>query len=140
MKKNRFIGISAWFLILVLANVLLFCLTKEVNGTVIATAIFVEIAFVSSLVFQLLIWRRNKNIDEQFLNIPSMVVLLGYMVIQIPICIIFALASSIIPYKAAILINAILLIVAWLLVLGSISGNDHIQRVNKRQKDYHVKL
>ena len=140
MKNSRFIGILAWFLTLLLANILLFCLTKQINGTIIATAIFIEIAFVSSLIFLFTILHKKKSIDDKFLSIPAIVVLIGYIFIQLPICIISALASSIIPYKVAILFNAILLIIAWLVFLGSIVENDHIKSVNKRQKDHHVEL
>lgn len=45
-----------------------------------------------------------------------------------------------IPFKVAIIVNATVLIIAWIAILSSLAGSDHIQKVNSRQKDHHTEL
>lgn len=140
MSNNRKIGIIAWVLGLALCNVLLFCLERGMTSTFWIAFAFVWIAFVSALIFQVMTWKKSDAPDEQFLHIPAIAISFGYMVIQIPTSIIFSLGSSAIPYKAAIIVNFLLLVVAWLLVLGGLGGNNYIRKVNSRQKNHHTEL
>lgn len=140
MSKNKKIGIVVWILGLMLSMVLLFCLENGLTATFWITFAFVCAAFVSTMIFQLQIWKKADIPDEQFLHLPAIAVSYIYIIAQIPICIIFALGSGAIPYKVAILVNAVLLIIAWILALSALAGNDHIQNVNGRQKDHHTEL
>ena len=140
MNKNKVIGIAIWFFGTVLSMVLMFCLEQGMTATFWVTFGFVLAAFVSALIFQMSVWTTNATSDEQFIHIPAMVVSSVYILVQIPICVIFALGSSVIPFKIAILINAIILIIAWIINLMSVAGNDHIRKVNGRQKDHHIEL
>jgi hypothetical protein len=137
VSKNKKLGIVAWLLALVLANILLFCLSRGLTPTLWITFGFIWLAFLSALIFQLLIWRQITTADEQALHLPALLVSYVYMMIQIPICVIFALGSNGIPWRVALLIQAILLILAWIAEIGSLAGIDHIRKVNGRQKDYH---
>jgi hypothetical protein len=101
---------------------------------------FVCVSFVSSLIFQSLIWKSAKTLDEQFIHFPPITITYIYMIVQIPVGIVFALGSGAIPYKIAIIVNAVLLVVAWVTILAGLAGNDHITKVNGRQKDHHTEL
>lgn len=140
MSKNKIIGIAIWALGIVLSMVLMFCLEHGMTSTFWITLGFVIVAFVSALLFQIAVWKNNDSLDSRFVHIPAMLVSSVYMIIQIPICIVFSLGSSRIPYKIAILVNAIILIVAWIINLMSVAGNDHIKKVNDRQKNHHIEL
>jgi hypothetical protein len=135
VRKNKKLGIAAWLLGLALANILLFCLSHGLTPTFWITFCFVWIAFLSVLIFQLFIWKRMTPADAQALYLSALLVSYVYLVVQIPICVIFALGSSIIPWKAALLIQAVLLILAWIVAIGSLAGNDHIRDVNNRQRN-----
>lgn len=140
MRKSKKIGIAVWALGLVFSMVLLFCLGKEFSATFWITFAFVCVAFASSLVFQLIAWSEKHSSDEQFLKFPAITVSLIYIISQIPICILFAVGAEVIPFKIAIIVNATVLIIAWIAILSSLAGSDHIQKVNSRQKDHHTEL
>ena len=140
MNKNKVIGIAIWALGFVLAMVLMFCLKKGLTPTFWITFAFVIVGFASAMIFQMLVWKNNDTLDNQYIHIPAMMVSSGYVLVQIPISVIFSLGSSSIPVKTAILVNATLFIVAWIINLMSVAGNDHIRRVNGRQKDHHTEL
>ncbi len=136
--KNKTIGIIAGVLGLLLSMMLLIVLSGEINNVVIVTAVFVIIAYVGTLLFLCKRSGNSKTPDSKFLKLPAMTVGVIYMVLQLPLCIVFGLLSRIIPFRIALLINAIVAIVAWLVLLGSIAGTDHIEKVNSRQKDRHI--
>jgi succinate-acetate transporter protein len=140
VSKDKKLGIAAWALGLVLANVLLFCLSRGLTPTFWITFGFVWLAFLSSLIFQLLAWKRTRNPDEQALHLPALAISYIYMTIQIPLCVIFALGTNVIPWRVMLLIHAVLAILAWIVTIGSLAGNNHIQKVNGRQKDHHKEL
>ena len=130
MNKNKKLGIVAWILGLVLTNVLLFCLSRELTPTFWITFGFAWLAFLSVLIFQLLVWKQIADSDTKVLHITALSVSYIYIVIQIPLCLVFAIGSGVIPWKAALLIQAVLMILAWLVIIGSLTGNDHVQKVN----------
>lgn len=137
---NKKIGVAVWALGLALSNLLLFVLEKGMTATFWITFVFVWLAFLSSLIFQLWAAKRFKTSDGGFLHIPAILMSLIYEAIQIGICVIFALGSTLIPSKLALLIHGVLLIITWALVLLSLGGNDHIKKVNGRQKSHHTEL
>lgn len=138
--SNRKLGIIIWGLCFALAMVLMFCLERGLTTTFWVTSGFVCAAFLSALVFQILAWKTVNTLDKQVLHLPGILLSNIYALIQLPICILFSLGSNSIPFKASIIINAIILIVAWILILASLVGNDRIERINSRQKDHHVEL
>lgn len=138
MSKKIFLAV--WALGLALANVLLFTLSQSMTSTTWVTLAFVWLAFLSTLVFQFLAATKSKTPDDGFLHIPALAVSIVYEVLQIPVCLIFALGATTIPAKVAFLTQAILLIIAWAAILLALGGNDHIKKVNSRQKNHHQEL
>lgn len=137
---SKKIAVAVWLLGLALANLLLFVLERGMTPTFWITLAFVWVAFLSALVFQIYLAKQSQTPDDGFLHIPAFMVSLIYAVAQIPISIIFALGSATIPAKEALLVQGILLIAVWAVALLSLGGNDHIQKVNSRQKDHHTEL
>ncbi len=86
---------------LLLSLLLLRILSGEINNVVIVTAVFVLIAYVGPF---LLSCRASTKVPT-----AGMV----YMVLQIPICIVFGLFSRIIPFWVAFVVQAVVAIVAW---------------------------
>lgn len=134
------ISILIWMLVLVLSNTLLFLLEQGMTATFWIAAIFLWVAFISTLIFQIYVWRKIISPEDSILYLPSITISIIYESLQIPLCIIFSIWSNVIPYKVTILVHVIALILAWILILASITGNDHVQNVNGRQKDHHIKL
>lgn len=137
---SKKIGVAVWLLALALANLLLFVLEHGMRPTFWITFAFVWVAFLSTLVFQIYLAKQSKTPDDGFLHISAFTVSVVYEIVQIPISIIFALGSAAIPAKIALFIQGVLLIAAWATALLSLGGNEHIQRVNGRQKDHHTEL
>jgi len=54
--------------------------------------------------------------------------------------VILALGSGVISWKAVFLICAILLVLMWIAIIGSLAGNDHVRKVSDRQKNHHREL
>lgn len=140
MTRNKTIALAAAVLWWGLSLRLLFCLSSAMNGTVIITAVLVSAAFIIATICERRVYRSTKSKDDQFLHIQPSVVLIGYMIIQLPICILFGIFSTSVSWKVAILVNIILLGLVLLLFLGSIAGNDHIRKVISRQKNHHTTL
>lgn len=137
---SKKIGVAIWILGLALSNLLLFVLEEEMTATFWITMAFVWVAFLSALVFQVYLVKRSQIPDDGFLHLPAFVVSLAYEIAQFPISVIFALGSTTIPVKAALLIQGVLLIAAWAAALLSLGGNDYIKKVNIQQKDHHTEL
>lgn len=137
---SKKIGVAVWLLGLALANLLLFVLERGMTPTFWITLAFVWVAFLSALVFQIYLAKQSQPPDKGFLHIPAFAVSLTYKIAQIPISVIFALGSAAIPARVALLVQGILLIAAWAVALLSLGGNNHIQKVNSRQKDHHTNL
>lgn len=137
---SKKISLAVWVLGFALVNLLLFVLETGLTPTFWITLAFVWVEFLSSLIVQLLMAKNSKTPDDGFLHIPAFTVSLVYEIAQIPISIIFALGSAAIPAKVAFLIQGVLLIAAWATTLLSLGGNDHIKKVNSRQKDHHTGL
>lgn len=133
MQNNKKLGLFAWGIGFGLSNLLLFCLNTGYTASFWCTFIFVWVASISSLFFQAKSWRQKNKPRESLLHISLLIIAIGYMVIQIPVCIVMSLLSSLISLKAAILINGIICVIAWLMGIGSLVGNNHIDKVNMRQ-------
>ncbi len=138
--KNRTMGIIAWGLGLTLINVLSFVLENGLTSTFWTTNLFVWIAFVSTLLLQAIIWRKVKDQTNMFLKIPAITISYIYIALQLPVSVVFSIGSSIISVKISIITNLFIFIGAWGIILGSFIGNNHIRKVDSRQKDHHKEL
>jgi len=74
------------------------------------------------------------------LKLPSLTASLSYLGIQIPLAIIFSLGTTVISYRIATIVHAVVLVVAWIMMIGGLAGNQHIEKVNSRQKNHHKEL
>lgn len=137
---SKKIALAIWSLALLLSIVILFTLNRGMTATFWITFAFVLVAFFSTLFFQCVLSKGTKTPDEGFLLLPSALISGTYVTIQIPLCVVFALCSGVIPWKAALLIHAIILILALVLMLSGLAGNNHIRNVNSRQKTHHTEL
>ena len=107
------------------------------SSSIYVTLVFDVIAFVS----QLILWMTGfGNKAEVFYKYPSMTVSTGYLVVQFIFSLITAFAADAIPMKIVLIINIILLVVAWIVLCLTMSSVPHIQNVDSRQIDHHTKL
>ena len=126
---NKKIALAVWVLALLLSMVLLFTLNQSMTAAFWITFVFVVATFCSTLLFQCVLGKNAKTPDDRLLKLPSAL-----------ISVIYALCSGIIPWKVALLVHVIILILAWILILSGLAGNGHIRNVNGRQKNHHTEL
>lgn len=138
MSKKIFLAV--WVLMLLLSMIFLFMLNQGITVSFWITFAFVLIAFCSTLFFQCVLVRGAKSPDDKFLRFPSALISGIYVAVQVPLCIVFSLCSGVISWKVTLLVHVIVLILAWILMLGGLAGNDHIRNVNSRQKNHHTEL
>lgn len=137
---NKKIALAVWVLALLLSMVLLFTLNQSMTAAFWITFVFVVATFCSTLLFQCVLGKNAKTPDDRFLQLPSALISVIYEAVQITLCVVFALCSGIIPWKVALLVHVIILILAWILILSGLAGNGHIRNVNGRQKNHHTEL
>ncbi|MCD7738593.1 MAG: hypothetical protein LUH58_06085 [Lachnospiraceae bacterium] len=131
-KKLRTV---VWLLYAALLQVILFCTTKALSPTFWITYIFIWVACLSVLFV-----KRMSIEQEKYLRISFIVLEVIYLLIQIPIGVVFSLGANVISYKTAILVNVLILVVFWILMAGSLYGSSHIQNVEGRQENHQTKL
>lgn len=132
--------LAIWALGLILSSVLLFTIASTLTTTLWITFAFIVIAYVAVLLLWLHTVKGAKTADEQFLKFPSLTASLSYLGIQIPLAIIFSLGTTVISYRIAILVHVVVLVAAWIIMIGGLTGNQHIEKVNSRQKNHHKEL
>ena len=140
MNNNRKLGMIAEILEFILCIAILLVINKGFLATLWITLAFVCFAFVSTIVFQLCVWNKMKATKNHVLYIPAITVSSIYLILQIPVCIVFALCSESVFPQLCIMVNLILFVLNWALVIACLAGNDHIQRVNSRHKNHHIEL
>ena len=137
MKDNKGIAFIVWLLCFGLTVALLFLLPSNITNVIYAVLIFDIIAFVS----QLILWMTGFfNKAEVFYKYPSMTVSIGYLVVQFILSLGVSFTSNVIPLKIVLILNIILLVVAWIILCLTMSSASHIQKIDSRQIDHHTKL
>lgn len=131
-KKLRMV---MWLLYVALLQVILFCITKAFTPPFWITYFFIWAACISVLFSQ-----RKQAEQEKYLRISFAVIEIIYLLIQLPVGVFFSVGAAVISYKTAILVNALILIIFWILMAGNLYGNSHIQSVDGWQVNHRTKL
>ena len=140
MSKNRKTGIGIWIIGFVLSVFLLFVIPNQPTSNIYLTLAFDIVAFVTSLILWLNLYKPGKTPKEQFYISPAITMSAVYLVIQFIICVIEGLLVDKISFRGTLILNFITMAVMWLLILSTLIAKNHTQRVDLRQKDHHVEL
>ena len=138
MKNNKLLGVMLWFLSLAAVHLIVFLAARELTAALWISYGFTMFAFVSQLVLWLAAWKKPMDGKQQFLHTPVLAYSLLYLVGQTAVCLFFAFVHA--SVKTAVLVNGLVLIAFWALMVLSLIGKNHIERVDQRQKDHHVEL
>lgn len=137
MKNKKSVTFIVWLLSFLLTIVLLMLIPTQISSAVYVVLVFDIIAFIS----QLVLWLTGfGNKAEVFYKYPSMTVSIGYLAGQFILSLIVSFTADAISMKLVLIINIILLILAWIVLCVSINSVPHIQKVDSRQTDHHTKL
>ena len=140
MRKTRLISITVWFLIFVLSVFLLLIIPNSYSQSIWVTLAFDIIAFVSQLIFCLAIFNKVDSPKGIFNRYPTLLVSIAYIGVQFLICIVTAFTATLMSFKASLIINFIVMILAWVVILLLVLSKNHVERIDSRQKDHHVEL
>ena len=140
MHKNRIIGIAIWGIAFILSVFLLFVIPTHISKGIYLTLLFDVIAYVSSLVLWIIIFKTNNTPKEAFYVSPAITLSTVYLVIQFVICIVEGMMVDKISFRGTLILNFITMTVMWFLILSTLIAKNHAQRVDCRQRDHHVEL
>ena len=140
MGKSKIIKCAIWFLTFALSVFLLLVIPSGYSQSIWVTLVFDVIAFVSQLILWLTIFNRPVGAKGVFNRYPTMLVSALYLIVEFIICIVTAVMESSIPFKTSMIINFIVMVIAWIVLLMMILSKDHVERIDSRQKDHHVEL
>lgn len=136
MKNNRILSLAAWVLGLAFSLLLIFLVPKDLTGAIYAVAGCTVLVYL----LHLALWLTLQKGKVKFYNLPPLVLSVSSLLVQTIWSIIVVFAAEVISIKTAILVNVLLIIIqAFVIVLAFVSKN-HIESVNKRQKNHHVEL
>lgn len=140
MGKSNIIRFVIWFLSFTLSVIVLLVIPNSYNQSILTTLVFDAIAFVSQLVLWLTIFNKPIGAKGIFNRYPTMLISLIYLAIEFIVCVIVAVAGTSIPFKTTLIINFIIMVIAWIVILMMILSKDYVERIDSRQKDHHVEL
>lgn len=133
--KNTGLAAILWLLGFAAEAALLLFLTPVYTAATWITLAFTAAAFLS----QALLWQNGGgDARSRFFRYPGMTVSGGYLLAQLVICCVFARIS--VTVKTAVFVNLLVLLIAWLLIVGAALAREHIEKVDQRQRDHHIKL
>lgn len=135
MKK--YYGLIIWGLLLALTLFLALIIPKEYTSQIWTILVFDVIAFLS----QFITWfAKVKSSKEIFYKYPPMTMSSIYLILQFVISTLTAIINTGMPFKLLLIIEAILLVIIWILILSTLMAKDKIESLDSRQKDHHIKL
>lgn len=140
MEKYKIIKIIIWFLAFALSIFLLLIIPSNYSQSIWVALVFDTTAFVSQLILWLTAFRGASGEKATFNRYPMMMVSIIYLSVELAICIATALMGTSLSFKASLIINFIVMIVAWIILLMMILSKNHIERIDTQQKYHHVEL
>ncbi len=133
ISKNKLMYLAVIVLLLGLFNLIAFLIPFEKSISFwIGYGSITLSAFISAVVLYFIF--DKKEMKSRFYGVPLIYVLISYLVIQL----IVGIVQMVIPdfnYKIAIIINAIILVVSLIGLIGLTAGKDEIERIDKKVKE-----
>ncbi len=135
--SKRFLLI-AWVLWSTLIVSLMFILGTERTTVFWLSFSFTVLSLVVSLVMQF--YETGYDRKNRFLNISPIFIISGYMLLASIAGVITATLFVWVDYRIILSVNLVIIVVFGILYAASIGGNDHIDKIESRQKSHHTEL
>lgn len=133
--KNARMTALLWLLGFAVEAALLLFLSPVYTAVTWITLAFTAAAWLS----QALLWQNGGgDAKSRFFSYPGMTVSAGYLLAQLVICCVFARVP--VTVKTAVFVNLLAALLAWALIVGTALARGHIENVDQRQRDHHIKL
>ena len=140
MKKNKGMAYAVLAIAFVLFNVIAFAVPTAKTSTFWIAYVFTAIAFASQIAIWKFAFKGADTLKSKFLGIPLISVGITYLTIQIITFAIF-MAFPIAPTWIAIVVCALILGISAICLIGTETGRDEINRVEKKveKKVFYIK-
>lgn len=129
-----------WGLIFTLTLILLFFIPEQITSVTFVFLVFDCFGFVALLIFWIRLMRGEQNAKDVFGHFPAVVVSCVYLLILFVLSILCGLSPSLFSVKSSVLINIIIMVIAWIVLVALLGAKGHIQRVDSRQRDHRIEL
>ena len=133
MGKGKIITICIWALIFILSIFFLLVIPSEYTDSIWVTLSFNTIAFISQLILWCVLFSKYKQRDT-FYFYPTAIISSLYIIVECALCIITAFCAKLISFKVSLIINFIVMIIAWIVILITITSRDYIEKIDENQK------
>lgn len=140
MVKSKTTRLIVWLLCFALSVFLLFIIPNEFSQAVWVTLVFDVIAFVSQLILWMTVLGHVSEPKGVFNRYPVMMVSAFYMIAELILCIITSVIGTSLSMKTSLIINFVIMVIAWIIIILLINSKNHVERLDLRQKDHHVEL
>ena len=140
MVKSKAIGFVVWLLCFALSIFLLLIIPNSYPRTIFVTLIFDVIAFCSQLIIWLIVLKQIQEPRKAFYNYPVLLVSTSYLIIEMVMCLVIAIIGDYLSFKTAIIINFVIMVIAWIMLVLLIPAKSHVERLDSRQKNHHIEL
>ncbi len=138
MIKSKRAMFFVWLIAFVLSVFLLLIIPDHYNTSLFIVMAFDGVAFVSQLFLWRSLLKKAEAAEDTFFNAPVLTVSLIYLLIQFLLSVIKGIAIDAISAKTTLIINGLVLSIAWIIITLLLETKNHAQRVDSRQKDHHV--
>lgn len=136
IMKQKTLSVLLWVLGFILSVFLLLMLSESYSDVTWVTFSFTIIAFAS----QYILWLNLPKSNDRYYDYPIMTITSLYLVTQFILCIVFGLMGDNASIRITILINVLLVLVAWAFIILILIAMKNAQRVEQRQKNNHREL
>ena len=140
MVRSKALRLAAWLLCFALSIFLLFVIPKSYTPSIWVALIFDVIAFVSQLILWIIILDQASDSKGVFNRYPIMAVSTSYLIAELIVCIVTSVLGASLSLKTSLIVNFLIMVVAWVVIVLLISSKNHIERLDSRQKDRHIEL
>lgn len=136
MRNNKVLGIVLWAAGLAIALLFLAFVSQEWNGTVWAVAVCTVLTYIGHLALWLVLQKGKLD----FRNLPALTISVAFLLLQTLWAVVVSFTAWVIPVKIALLGNVLFVIAQVVTVTMALMGKNHIETVDKRQKDHHTEV
>ena len=140
LNKSRKTGVAVWAIAFALSIFLLLIIPNHYTGSVYVTLVFDGVAFISTLILWLNLFKNSKSEADAFFCSLAMTVSAIYIAIQLVICIATGILAGTLTIKLTLILNFIPAAIMWILILSILCSKNYAKRINSRQKDHHIEL
>ncbi len=129
-----------WVLVFILTLILLLFIPEQITSVSFVFLAFDCIGFIALLILWINLLQGKQDAKDVFGNFPAVVVSCVYLLILFVLSILCGSSPSLFSVKSSVLINIIVMVLAWIVLVALLGAKGHIQRVDSRQRDHHTEL